>query len=264
MSHDSFGQSRDPTNNVTSTPFGTNDNRVALQDGNWQPGHGRYGLSLAEKTQEQIRRDHISSVVGEISKGAKIYSFEKEKKEEIKFAMLSEIDSLMSSLEEDGIDLSRIEAVDKNSTYEDIEATFKILRHKNDRHRYCNFAEECLLVGAYGLEEVFDGNRLWLGHRPDLRGWHNDVNAKLRRMRHDTSTFVSKVMDDFNIGPGLRILMELVPSLLKYSKMHKEQYGSSMVQGGRRQQREDDEELRRATNRIRDIGNNLVNNTRSE
>jgi hypothetical protein len=103
-------------------------------------------------------------------------------------------------------------------------------RHKNDRTRYCSFAEEFVLFGAVALEELFDGKRTWFGHyQPDLTDWHNQVNVKLRRMRHDTSTLVSGVMNDYNIGPGARILLELVPNMFLHSRNRKRQAGASSL-----------------------------------
>ncbi len=51
------------------------------------------------------------------------------------------------------------------------------------------------------------------------------MNVKISRMRHDTSKIVSDVMQDYNIGPGARILLELIPSMVVYSKTRKQQYG---------------------------------------
>ena len=120
-----------------------------------------------------------------------------------------------------------------------------MLRHKNDHTRYCSFAEEFLLFGAYALEELFDGKRTFFSrYQPDLTGWHNHVNVKLKRMRHDTGQLVSAVMQDYNIGPGARVLLELIPSAVIYSKMRKQQYSQpSLTFSGNAFS---DEEMRRA------------------
>jgi hypothetical protein len=97
----------------------------------------------------------------------------------------------------------------------------RVLRLKNDRLRYQSFAEEGILAGSSVLEWMFDGKKSYVGKKPDLTGWSATVNMKLRRMRYDTSSFVSDIMQDNNLGPGTRILLELVPSLLLYSKMNK-------------------------------------------
>lgn len=182
--------------------------------------------ALRDRTYEQERREHINKVNVEMG-AVNAINFENEKREDIKDQMLEEIDSLRYTLREEEVDLTRVPEVGRHSTFDEVDSVLRILRHKNDRIRYCSFAEEFFLIGAYGLEELFDGKRLWLGkYKPDLTGWHNHVNVKLRRMRHDTSTLVSGVMHDFNIGPGMRLLLELVPNFLMYSKMKKQQHGA--------------------------------------
>lgn len=222
-----------------------NDNRSgANYSSGYNSGVSR-GDSLHTRTVEEERRAHINSVNAEMGASMGV-SFEREKREDAKCQMLEEIDSLMFSLQEEEADLSRIPRVDKNSTFDEVEGVLKMLRHKNDRSRYCSFAEEFLLFGAYGLEELFDGKRTWFGrYRPDLTGWHNHVNVKLRRMRHDTSTLVSGIMQDYNIGPGARLLLELVPNMVLYSKMRKQQHDQPSLYS--------DEEINQASNRIRDI-----------
>ena len=53
---------------------------------------------------------------------------------------------LMTNLKDEGIDISRVPVVDNSNPIEDIENIHKILRLKNDRNRYCSFAEECILA----------------------------------------------------------------------------------------------------------------------
>jgi len=176
---------------------------------------------LGSVTQEQERRTHINSIMRDISPNSG-FSFEDEKREDLKCAMLEEIDSLIYSLQDAEVDLSRIPKVSIEAEYDDIEKVLKILRHKSDRSRYCSLAEEFLIWGAHGMEELFDGKRIWLGkYQPCLTGWHVQVQTKLRRMRHDTSQLVSEVMHDYNIGPGPRVLLELIPNMFVYSSQKK-------------------------------------------
>ncbi len=216
----SSGQGSSPQSQGSSAGQGAPDtNRFAAYD------RPRFGPDLRTRTQEQERRAHIDSVIGNdgISSG---FSFENEKREDIKCSMLADIDSLLSSLSDEGVDLSRIPSVTRNSSFEEVESVLKLLRHKNDHARCHSFAEEFLIFGACALEELFDGKRKWFGkYQPDLTGWHNHVNVKISRMRHDTSKIVSDVMQDYNIGPGARILLELIPSMVVYSKTRKQQYG---------------------------------------
>tara|TARA_R110002153_G_scaffold273997_3_gene446447 strand:- start:70685 stop:71755 length:1071 start_codon:yes stop_codon:yes gene_type:complete len=187
-------------------------------------GYGDNGDSLLSRTLEEERRSHINKIIGEESS----FSLEKEKKEDLKCMMLAEIDSLISSLEMEEVDLSRIPKVSNDSPYEMVENTLKILRYKNDQTRCCTFMEEVLMFGAYGLEELFNGKNVWFGrYSPDITGWHNHLNLKLRRVRYDTGQFTSNLMENYKIGPGTRMALEIVPNLFLYSRMRKQQHSQS-------------------------------------
>lgn len=207
-----------------------------------------WGNGLQSRTQEQERRTHIESIMrtGDTGAAGGAFSFEREKREDQKCHMLAEIDSLSTILAEDGVDLSRVPKVDMKSSFDEINDTLKTLRHKNDSARYCSFAEEFLIFGACNLEEIFNGERTWFNkYKPDLTGWNNHVSVKLRRMRHDTSQVVADVMRDYAIGPGLRILLELIPSMVIYSRRRKQQVGQTSVFS--------DAAMQQSTKNIRDL-----------
>ena len=197
---------------------------------------------IARLTEEQKKQRVLNHVLSDI--GDSKFSIDKEKEEDDKAIMLEQIDMLILNLKDEGIDVSRIPDVNSNSSIDEVENVHKILRLKNDRNRYCSFAEECILAGSHALEWVFDGDKEYLGKRPDLRGWSATVNVKLRRMRFDTSTFVSDVMQGYNLGHGTRILLELIPSLFLYSKMKRSQYSDNLISS---------EEMNNALDKIRDI-----------
>lgn len=206
----------------------------------------KFQEDLNERTAEQRRREHIESIVSSKKDGNE-YSLEKERKDDMKAAMLSDIDSLIHILTEIDIDLSRIPTVDRSSSYEEIESVLRMLRRKNDHSNYCTLADEILLFAAHGMEELFDGKRMWFDrYQPDLTGWHNSVNVKLHRMRYDTSQLVSTIMHDYNIGPGMRIALELIPNMILYSKMRKEQHDQPALYN--------DDEIARANDRLRQMG----------
>lgn len=178
-----------------------------------------YGVeSLRDRTDEQERREHITEVVGS-NQG---FSLDNLRDEDLKCAHLAEIDSLMSALQQEDIDVSRLPKVDANSSFQDVETALKIWRHKNDQTRCTSFAEEALILVSHVLEDVFNGKSTYFGRfRPNLKGYHNHMHAKLRRIRHDTGQVVSNMISSGGIGPGWRILMELVPNMFIYSKQRK-------------------------------------------
>ncbi|QJX71565.1 hypothetical protein F-LCD7_0316 [Faustovirus] len=194
-------------------------------DSRYNTPMGSFGADLSTRTAEQERRSHISSVLHEISHNpSQNYSFENEKRNDLKRAMLDEIAYLREVLSDEKVNIEHVESVTSSDSFEKIENVLKILQHMNDRNRYCNMAEEGMLMMAHGFGELFDGKRSFFGVRPDLRGWHNHLNVKLKRMRYDTSRFVGNIMQDYNIGPGWRILLEVIPNLIIYSQSKKKHH----------------------------------------
>lgn len=207
--------------------------------------HAKNNGSLYTHTLEQERRSHIDSIVRPDPNLS--FSLEKEKREDMKCAMMAEIDSLLSSLKMEEVDLDRIPPVNMKSSFEEIETVLKILRHKNDQTRCCTFAEEIMMFGAYALEDIFDGKRMYFGRwSPDLTGWHNHLNVKLKRCKYDTGQVVGGIMEDFNIGAGTRVAIEIIPNMFLYSKMRKQQHSQPSIAIS-------DEEVENASQRIRNL-----------
>jgi hypothetical protein len=174
---------------------------------------------LNRMTNEERKQEHISRVLGNMEKNNDDAAFVQKEDEEDEMAILIEqIDLLRTNLESEGIDLSRIPNIDASSSKKEAKAVFKILQIKNDRARYCDFFNEGILAVAYGLESIFDGKRDVFGSKIDLTGYSDTVKVKLRRMRYDTSNFVSGIMQGYNINSGWRIILELLPSLFLYSR----------------------------------------------
>lgn len=184
---------------------------------------------LNSMTQEQTKQERISKVLDGIDDRELEFNIEKEKEEDDKASLFEQIDMLKITLEDDGIDISGVPNVNKNSTIKDVQNVYKILRLKNDRNRYCSFAEELILAGAYGLEYFFDGNKEWFGRKPDLIGWPDTVKVKLRRMRYETSTFVQEVMQEYNMSSGVRLALELLPSMFLYSRNRRISQNDNLV-----------------------------------
>jgi hypothetical protein len=180
-------------------------------------------------TQEQTKQERISKVLDGIDDRELEFNIEKEKEDDDKASLFEQIDMLKITLEDDGIDISGVPPVTKNSSIKDVQNVYKILRLKNDRNRYCSFAEELILAGAYGLEYFFDGNKEWFGRKPDLIGWPDTVKVKLRRMRYETSTFVQEVMQEYNMSSGVRLALELIPSMFLYSRNRRISQNNNLV-----------------------------------
>lgn len=150
-----------------------------------------------------------------------VYDFDKQKEDDDKARKLETIISLREILKQDKVDLSCIPDVDITNTLSEIDSVLRMLVMKNDRKRYCTFAEDFIMLFAHGVEYAFDGKREYFGKTPNMLGWHKSVRTKLRRMRHDTSTIVSNVMREYELGALTRIGLELLPSAILYSSKKK-------------------------------------------
>jgi hypothetical protein len=157
-------------------------------------------------------------------------SVEREKLEDTKATLLEDIDELITELSSEvpPVDLSRIPKVNQDSPIDLVKKVRRILQMKYDRRRCNTLGSEMILAGSQGLGYIFDGRRKIGPFAPNLEGWHNTVRPKLRRMKYETSTIVSGIMQEYNIGPLGRVLLELVPSAVLYSNMRS---GPSTQQG---------------------------------
>ena len=182
----------------------------------WTPDKP-HDYQLSRMTNEERKQEHVNKVLNSMHDSDDDFIDEDEQEEEMAM-ILERIDLLKGNLEIDGVDISRIQEVDANTSMKDAKRVLRILQIKNDRLRYCDMFEELILSCAYGLESIFDGKKEWFGKKIDLIGYSDTVKVKLRRMRYDTSSFISGVVQDYSLGHGWRIIFELLPSLFLYSR----------------------------------------------
>ena len=180
----------------------------------------------ARPSADQVRRSHISSVMGDMRHATRTsFSVERERAQDVKASKLEQIGQLRSTLEEEGIDCSSVGNPSMTSAADEIDSVLSILKLKNDRNRYSSMAEEVILGLAEGVETVFDGSRAVpvVGWQPDYTGYHNTIAVKLHRMRFETSQVVGSVIENYSIGATSRIIMELLPSFFLYPRLQQKQ-----------------------------------------
>lgn len=218
---DDFNQSDEINTGGNEVGINKSDVHELFNDNN--VGDSIKDTQLQYMTLEQGRQNFVDDVLHDIGveDNNMEFNIDKEEEEDDKNALLEQIDMLKDSLEDDGVSLINIPPVSKSNTMSEIQNVYKILRIKNDRNRYCSFAEEVILSGAHGLEYLFDGKNEWFGRKPDLVGWSNTVRIKLRRCRFQTSTLIKDIMQDYNMGSGWQLLLELIPSMFLYSRQKK-------------------------------------------
>jgi hypothetical protein len=190
---------------------------------------------MTRLTNEERKRTHISNVLSNIHNEDKdeMDLLQQEEEEDEMAKILEQIDMLRSNLEDAGVDVSKVPQVSTNTPKKDAKKIMKILRIKNDRLSYRDMFEESILAAAYGLEQAFDGKREWFGYKPDLTGWPDTVQTKLKRLRVDTSTLVSDIMRGHNIGSGWRIVLDLLPSMIFYSRQRRVNNSDNLISDDR-------------------------------
>ena len=185
---------------------------------------------LSRITDEERKQSYVNKATADIYRSDDDADFINADDEEDELSkILEQIDQLYSILEIEGIPLGSIAKPGPHASKKEAKSVLKILQIKNDKLICCSLFEECVLAGAYALEDVFDGHREVFGRKYDLTGYSDMIKLKLRRMRYNTSTFVSGIMQAYNISPAWRILIELVPSLFLYSRDRKNKSTDTLV-----------------------------------
>ena len=187
-----------------------------------------FAYKLTEEQQNQKFVDHVlntSSYSNSNNNNNNNYNYniEDENREDLKLTLLEKIDNLTEELEDEGMSLDKIPKVDYTSNLDQIEYVAKLLMLKANRNRYASLGEEFILALASGLEMLCNGDREFLGIRPDLNGYSDVVKVKLRRLRNETSQVVGNVVEKYEISPVTTLLIELIPSLFLHSKRRKNQ-----------------------------------------
>lgn len=184
--------------------------------------------SYEEMTNEEIQRERISSVMGHMGGGPAI-SFAAEKARDEKLQLLAEIDDLRDQLKASNCRTDGIREVDGNSTLEEVLTVRNILRFKDDRIKYSAMANELIMFLAYGIEELFNGEREFFGYKFDMRGWSSHVQVKLRRIQTELSNITSNIFEETGISPAFRIGLELIPSAVIYSRTRAAQFNQPLL-----------------------------------
>lgn len=184
---------------------------------------------LVKMTNEQHNQEIINTALGgDYDEDNINFDIDQESKDEKKLMLLEKIEDVRDELIEEGINVEKVPSVDHHSDLETIEYVHRVYMIKYNRHRFSGFAEEFILAGAGVLETVFNGQNEFLGLKPDLTDYSDTVRVKLRRLRHETSTIMGGVMEQYDIGPVTRIMIELIPSMFLHAKLNKSQHRNNL------------------------------------
>ena len=192
--------------------------------------------SIQKKSMEFITNEHkkkntVNSVLETMrggTGGQNVYSTQAEQAKDLRDGKLEQIYELRDALAEEGVDVTNIPIPSVSSPAEEIDSILHLLTRKNNRYKYSSMAEEFLSGGAELIETFFDGSRNIpvLNVAPDYTGYSNNVNAKLHRLRFETSQIVGNAIEKHNVSPLSRVLMELVPGFVLYPRIRYKQTSS--------------------------------------
>ncbi len=180
---------------------------------------------------QRTRDEHLQTSIGRVMQSVPKMNIdmEQEIEEERKNTLLEQIEALRDDLSELGISVEGSQYyVSYDAPLKRIEEVHRRLTFRFNKQRYNSIAEEALVAGASLLEMVFNGKHEYFGCKPDITGYSDVVKSKLKRIRVETSTAVSRFVARNNVGVVPRIMMELVPSLITQSQRRKLQVGDSL------------------------------------
>lgn len=183
------------------------------------------GRSFSRKRERSFSRKQSKNYTPKFSPRSNMH--QQDLREEQKETMIADIDWLIDELAQDEIDVSRVPAVNSDSSFKEVERVYKLVKNKYSRSRCDDLSKEIAIAGAKTLEMFFDGKKTYFGYKPDMTGWHRTVRTKMRRMNFERTQIVNSFLESNNISPIGRIAMELVPSAFLYSLSRREQFGQN-------------------------------------
>lgn len=180
-----------------------------------------------QKTRDEYLHSSINRAMEVVPKMN--IDMEQEIEEERRNTLLEQIEALRDDLAELGVSVTGMQyQASYDAPLKRIEEVHRRLTFKYNKLKYNSIAEEALVAGASLLEMIFNGKHEYFGCRPDITGYSDVVKSKLKRIRVETSTAVSRFVAKNNIGVAPRLMMELLPSLITQSQRRKLQAGDSL------------------------------------
>jgi len=180
---------------------------------------------------QKTRDDHLQTSISRAMENVPKMNIdmEQEIEEERRNTLLEQIESLREDLSELGVSVDGPQYyVSFDEPLRRIEDVNRRLTFKYNKLKYNSIAEEALVACASLLEMVFNGEHEYFRCKPDIRGYSDVVKSKLKRIRVETSTAVSRFVAKNNVGVMPRLMMELLPSLITQSQRRKLQVGDSL------------------------------------
>ena len=144
------------------------------------------------------------------------YDLSHERMDDEKLMMIEQIEELKINLELEDMDVSRFK-VNENDSFDTIRKIHTKLKLKSQYKSYSGMFEHSVILGAECVEWAFDGNKDYFGYTPDMTGWSETIQVRLQRMKLETASFVSGIMQEYKMSSGLNIFFQLILSGVMHS-----------------------------------------------
>lgn len=115
----------------------------------------------------------------------------------------------------DGASLSNIPVVNGDSSVDEVQRTYDILRQKIDRLRYTEIGEALMMSFTKVLEDTFDGKTEVLGSRINMRGVSSRVQYKMKYFKDDLARGARYICQNI---PFSQPILEILPILIIHSR----------------------------------------------
>lgn len=173
--------------------------------------------SLENKPQEEKITPDAKDLADNFLSGSSEYGSIQSRKLEnlMKEEKLMEMENYKSIIEDMGRRIN-IELPNDQSSIQEIEATNQLLLHMIDRLQFSSIPEEVILAGSRILEKFFDGDKKFLGVKPNYTGFQSYMKGRLRQIRPMTSSIVSNFFAKHRTPTWARAAFTIGSSLAIY------------------------------------------------
>jgi hypothetical protein len=171
---------------------------------------------LQRITQEEKARAFVGDVLRD-TRTAGLAEIESEENNSELAEIIGRIEGLKKLLQEQDADVQIANGIDMRTDKTTAKNVLMVLQKKYDNQRFSSLFEDSVLAGAHVLEGYFNGKDTYF----DFTGLSLAVGSKMRKMSYTTSNFVGEAMKANDIGPGLRIALELALTVVLHSRERK-------------------------------------------
>lgn len=179
-------------------------------------------------TEEQRRTSHINNVMRNMAGANMDVNMEYMARidQESKTQMLTRIDDLKQELAMLGwAQLENVRQVTHSSDINEIREVLHMLEYRSELEAGAQMAHGFALGTGHVLEYMFDGEKTYFNHQPNLSGWTDTVlRAKLHRSRRTLGMAYESVTQHLPASPFMRLLFDLGMSMATYTPRDRMNY----------------------------------------